>query len=230
MAVDTVRRKRRYAPWREALLDQWEVALGRLAAHDAVAVEWAAERERLRQDADQLHDGLWPPANILWRGRRPPLPGRAPLAPMVHRPVAVRGGRLRLLALAILERHGALALPDIHSYIHLYGYEIGGGDVVKHLADCLRYEVTLRRARRVERGVYECIAQPPRRTWWDHSPILAPVDPHLLSSPSNWDRQPRPLRTRPHDPHDQRAPSYEKANRLTGQTQATSNQSIPFSQ
>ena len=47
-----------------------------------------------------------------------------------------------------------MTLVEIHRELHLNGYAIASRIRCKRLADCLGYEDTKGRARRVDRGVY----------------------------------------------------------------------------
>jgi hypothetical protein len=92
------------------------------------------DRREALAEAEEIHESLWPPVEAGW-GRRPPRPGRSPLAPQVVQPRAVRGAALRSLCLALLHRHGELALVELHTLIHVYGYEVRSRTPVKALAD-----------------------------------------------------------------------------------------------
>src|SRR5262245_61206125 len=81
----------------------------RLDELDAVVAAWMRDRREVLAEAEEIHESLWPPVEAGW-GRRPPRPGRSPLAPQVAQPRAVRGAALRSLCLALLHRHGELAL------------------------------------------------------------------------------------------------------------------------
>ena len=70
----------------------------------------------------------------------------------VVEPYPVRGAALRSLCCALLHRHGELALVELHTLIHVYGYEIFSRTPVKTLADSLGYETLEGRAERVRRG------------------------------------------------------------------------------
>jgi hypothetical protein len=84
------------------------------------------------------------------------------------------------MCLAVLHRHGELALPELHTLLHLYGYEVYGAHPGKALADAMRYEVTEGRATRTRRGHYATRIPPPREL------ELAPVDPFAIWAPDRW--------------------------------------------
>jgi hypothetical protein len=97
------------------------------------------------------------------------------MAPQVVRPRAVRGAALRSLCSALLRRHGELALVELHTLIHVYGYEILSRTPVKTLADSLGYETLEGRAERVRRGVYRA-----------KGPAPSHIDPRLAGAPESW--------------------------------------------
>ena len=146
----------------------------RLDALDTVVASWMRERREALDEAEEIHDSLWPTVEAGW-GRRPPRPGRSPMAPQVVDPYPVRGAALRSLCCALLHRHGELALVELHTLIHVYGYEIFSRTPVKTLADSLGYETLEGRAERVRRGVYRA-----------RGPAPPAIDPRLAGAPESW--------------------------------------------
>ena len=141
---------------------------------DTIVASWMRERREALDEAEEIHEILWPAVEAGW-GRRPPRPGRSPMAPQVVKPHAVRGAALRSLCCALLHRHGELALVELHTLIHVYGYEILSRIPVKTLADSLGYETLEGRAERVRRGVYRARGPAPRA-----------IDPRLAGAPESW--------------------------------------------
>ena len=130
----------------------------RLDQLDVVAVEFMRRRRATMAEAEEIHEALWPAVPAGW-ARRPPRPGRSPIAPQVADPHPLRGVHLRSFCLALLRQHGELTLTEIHTLVHLYGYEIAGRAPVKALADSLGYEVLEGRATRPRRGTYRALGQ-----------------------------------------------------------------------
>jgi hypothetical protein len=124
------------------------------AAQQALAVELAEVRTQLAE----LRVVLWPrvdPKDIVHGFRRTLRGGPPPIPPEAPNALAVRGPQLRSAVLRILFRsQRPMTLVEIHREMHLNGYAIASRSPVQRLADCLGYEDTKGRARRVDRGVY----------------------------------------------------------------------------
>jgi hypothetical protein len=151
----------------------------RLRQLDDQLVRVSEERQAVVHALAELRDVLYPP--VPWaKGRRPPDIDRAPLpaAPQGSQPLRARD--LRATCLAILRRHGRLALPELHGLVHRYGYLVGAARPVQALADAMAYEVERGRARRPERGVYEPVP--------GHDPPTgrSPLDRDLDEDPRTW--------------------------------------------
>ena len=171
-----VRRAARLGCVERQLLNQDRQNLvDRLDALDAVAVDWMQQRREALVDAEDIHEALWPTVECDW-GRRPPRPGRSPLAPQAVAPRPVRGAVLRSVCMALLRLHEELTLVEMHTLLHLYGYEVEGRAPVKALADRMRYEVLEGRATRPRRGTYRIVGPPSPRH----------VDPRLELAPERW--------------------------------------------
>ncbi len=85
------------------------------------------------------------------------------MAPQVVEPHPVRGAALRSLCCrASCTATVQLALVELHTLIHVYGYEILSRTPIKTLADSLGYETIEGRAERVRRGVYRARGPAPR--------------------------------------------------------------------
>ena len=67
-----------------------------------------------------------------------------------------RGAVLRSVCMALLQLHDELALVELHTLLHVYGYEIASRTPVKSLADSMRYEVLEGRASRPGEGSTGC--------------------------------------------------------------------------
>jgi hypothetical protein len=148
----------------------------RLDRLDDELEELSRERQAIVAALTELREVLYPP--IPWaKGRRPPDVDHAPLPPATEGSTALGGRDLRATCLTILRRHGALSLVELHGLLHRYGYVISARRPVTALSDAMAYEVEQRRARRVERGVYEAIDAPPRRR---HRPVALPREPHAV--------------------------------------------------
>lgn len=141
------------------------------AKRDQVLAAFARLNDELRQLDEQLHAiakrrrdvvhqlrqhrrRLWP---VRLKHGRCPLPdGRYALPPTRHDAVGLWGRRLRARCRDLLERHGGpLELVELHALLHHGGYYIQGSAPVKALSEAMRYEVSLGRVNRVERGIYE---------------------------------------------------------------------------
>jgi hypothetical protein len=124
------------------------------AAQRALAVELAEVRSQLAE----RRVVMWPrvePKDIVRGFRRTLRGGPPPIPPVAPNAQPVGGKQLRSAVLAVLaEEARAMTLVEIHREMHLQGYAIESRVPVQRLADCLAYEVTLGRARRVDRGVY----------------------------------------------------------------------------
>jgi hypothetical protein len=153
--------RRRYAstPERQALEAERSRLLTELDDLDRQLVAVAERRQRVRDDADTIRDALWP-REPWWHSRRPNAIGTTRLAPVCGNAKQLWGIHLRATCVAILERHGTQALPDLHSLLHVYGYRIGGRRPVKDLADAMAHEVNCGRAVRVSRGCYRAHQEP----------------------------------------------------------------------
>lgn len=143
----------------------------------------ALTRERLGilSEADQVRDDLWPVV-VNHKGRRPPAVGCPPLPPVQPDARPIAGRALRSLCGELLERHGELALPDLHAWLHHYGYVIASWSGPKVLADALGYEVEMGRAIRVRWGVYAPSLDGRARPRRDGQL----VDPWLDGDPPGW--------------------------------------------
>ena len=138
----------------------------RLQRIDDHLVAVTEERTAIVDALADLREQLYPP--VPWaKGRRPPDVDRSPLPPAAEGSQAISGRDLRIACLAILRRHGALRLPDLHALLHRYGYLIAAARPVTALSDAMAYEMENGRARRVERGTYEATGRPPPRS---HTP------------------------------------------------------------
>jgi len=132
---------------------RFEALVAELNAHDQHILDWARRRRQLLDRLLAERDRLWPPDRRRYM-RRPPTPEHRPLPPVAGEPRWVSGRELRSTCLALLARHGALTLVELHALLHLHGYAITGRHPVKALAMAMRYEHERGRARRVERGLY----------------------------------------------------------------------------
>jgi hypothetical protein len=114
----------------------------------------AKRRREITQQLRQHRRRLW---SIRLKHGRCPLPdGRYALPPTRHDAVGLWGRRLRSHCRDLLKRHGGpLELVEIHALLHHGGYFIQSGSPVKALSEALRYEVSLGRVSRVERGIYQ---------------------------------------------------------------------------
>jgi hypothetical protein len=138
--------------------------LGRRDELITAAIEVDAHQQRLairmagvRSELRALREVLWPaaPGRTFRNVRRPRVGGPAPIPPPARNAIPVRGADLRLAALGVLVRaHAPMTLPEIHRGLHLTGFRISGGGVVKRLGDALGYEHERGRARRIARGTY----------------------------------------------------------------------------
>ena len=146
-----------------------------LDALDAESVDWMHRRRALVERALAYHEWLWPPFERDW-ARRPPRPDQAPLPPIAANARPVWGQHLRTVSLALLRRHGQLALRELHMLLHLYGFEIQTRKPVQALADALGFETDEGRVERVARGVY-------RARWSGPAPL---PEPDLGADPLDW--------------------------------------------
>ncbi|MSX32744.1 MAG: hypothetical protein F2782_04500, partial [Actinobacteria bacterium] len=118
----------------------------------------ASAMAKIRIELGELRDLLHPPNGEFGndRGRRPRIPGPAPIGPPADPAIHAWGKHLRFAALAVLAREQRpLTLPEIHRALHANGYRLHHVGSVKQLADALGYEHDIGRARRVARGIYE---------------------------------------------------------------------------
>jgi hypothetical protein len=139
-------------------------------AQQALAVELADVRTQLAE----LRVVMWPrvdPKDIVHGFRRTVRGGPAPIPPVAPNAKPVRGKQLRSAVLVVLAREARpMTLVEIHREMHLQGHAIASRAPVQRLADCLGYEVTLGRARRIERGVYALgVLNPAERRRVDNS-------------------------------------------------------------
>ncbi len=142
------------------------------AAQQALAVELAEVRTKLAE----LRVVMWPrvdPKDIVHGFRRTVRGGPAPIPPVAPNAHPLHGRHLRSAVLAVLARNARpMTLVEIHRELHLNGYAIGSRHPVQRLADCLGYENTLGRARRVDRGIYALgVLNPAERRRVEHSTI-----------------------------------------------------------
>jgi hypothetical protein len=142
------------------------------AAQQALAVELAEVRTQLAE----LRVVMWPrvdPKDIVHGFRRTVRGGPAPIPPEAPNAQPASGKKLRSAVLAVLFRAARpMTLVEIHREMHLSGRAIASRHPVQRLADCLGYEHTKGRARRVERGVYRIgVLNPAERRRVERSPI-----------------------------------------------------------
>ena len=76
-----------------------------------------------------------------------------PPAPEHAQPLS--GRALRATCVAILRRHGATSLLELHGLLHRYGYLMASTRPVTALSDAMAYEVEHGRRAACDRGVYE---------------------------------------------------------------------------
>lgn len=127
--------------------------LEELARLDAALDQLTARRREIVDRVDTYRRRLWP--NMTERQHRHyGRPGEIPMppAPVDARPLW--GRHLRRTAVAVLARHGAQSLRELHGLLHRYGYVLDSRRPVQRLADALAYEVRGGRVERLERGVY----------------------------------------------------------------------------
>jgi hypothetical protein len=170
-----------------------------LGVLDDQLAELSAQRLALVARLRRTRELLYPP--VPWsHGRRPPDLDTAPLPPIVDGAEPLIGRALRAACRAVLARHGATSLRDLHGLLHRYGYVVSARRPVAALSDAMRYEVEQGRARRIQRGVYELRTDGAqrRRARGDHPRTLAelqpgwrrhgssPLDPVLDEDPSTW--------------------------------------------
>lgn len=142
------------------LIDRAET-IDRLRELDATLEALSAERRAILDSLDALRERLWP-VDPSMKGRRPPAHDERVIAPAAFDDRPLSGRRLRSTCLAILRRHGAQRLRDLHDLLHRYGYSVSGPQPVKTLADAMGYERDSGRAIRVRRGVYDVDRRPRR--------------------------------------------------------------------
>ena len=136
----------------------------RLDALDHQATEWLHARRAVVGQALEIHETLWPLAHDR-RNRRPPKPGGLWLPPLPVQAVQLSGQSLRSTSQELLRRHGTLTLVELHTLLHVYGFELRHPYPVKALADAMAYETREGRCQRVARGVYRSLlSTPPRAT------------------------------------------------------------------
>jgi hypothetical protein len=180
--------------WR---LAEQRVLLERLRTVDEVLDAVAMERRWMLGRLQAVHDGLWRVGST--RVRRRPELDVAPVPPAVPGAEVLYGAQLRATCLAVLNRHGAMGLRDLHGYLHRYGYVVGGNRPVQRLGDCMGFEVRARRARRVARGAYDvhrdgsaapALAASSVASWssqpGDPADEPVPVDPQVREMPERW--------------------------------------------
>ncbi len=166
-----------------------------LAAIDGDLENLTAHRRAVLERLVRYRHRLWPGMT----GRHHRKTCRAednPLPPIAVGARPLWGCDLRRVAVAVLTRHGAQPLRELHGLIHRYGYVIDSRRPVQRLADAVAYEVRHGRLERLERGVYGPIvgAGAVARTddvLGDPSPWVAPhpdraVDPALRDDPERW--------------------------------------------
>ncbi len=151
-------------------------------AQRALAVALAEVRTQLAE----LRVVMWPrvePKDIVHGFRRTHRGGPAPIPPEAPNALPARGRHLRSVVLAVLARNARpMTLVEIHREVHLNGYAIASRAPVQRLADCLGYENTLGRARRVGRGVYAIgLLNPAERRRVEKSTIRPARQPPLAA-------------------------------------------------
>lgn len=156
---------------------------------------------------------LYPPAGER-HYRRHRLAADPPMPPAPADADRVNGLVLRRIALAVLSRHGALPLRELHGLLHRYGYVIDSPRPVQRLADAMAYEVRHERARRVSRGVYAAwhlpvgvpgyeaevarLGEPlPWEPPGEDEPGPPPVDADALDDPGRWSAEEWPTTAHP---------------------------------
>lgn len=180
-----------------------DAELETLTAHRRACVDrLRAYRLRLYPRAGERHH------------RRHRLAADPPMPPAPADADPVNGVALRRIALAILSRHGALPLRELHGLLHRYGYVIDSPRPVQRLADAMAYEVRHQRARRVARGVYGASRLPvgvpgyeaeaarlgaplPWEPPGEHEPGPPPVDADALDDPGRWSAEAWPTGAHP---------------------------------
>ena len=187
-------------PEYDALLRDHDDLVGQIAAIDAESIERANRRRELLEQIKGLNGRLWPVIPKM-KGRRPPGPDERPLPPLRFTAQPLRGRRLRSVCHALLGRYGELELSELHSHLHMHGYEIDSPNGVKCLADAMGYEVEKRRLVRTRRGTYRRAGafhpRPGRfgatplnpRPTLDTKDLIAryrAVDPVLFESSERW--------------------------------------------
>lgn len=187
LAADPYRSARRAAAVhpieRHRLDDARQALVDELEHLDRMAAAWLRARRRVIEQARALHERLWPTLPD-HRTRRPPAPGAVPMPPVTEDPWPVRGNDLRVTAVALLHRHGALRLVELHSLLHFYGYVVDSPRPVKTLADAIGREAEAGRAERIERGTYRAVGRPDHYRQPDGLPD--PADPVLRLAPERW--------------------------------------------
>lgn len=157
--------------------------LEELAGLDAELDLLAARRRQIVARVDACRRRLWP--NMTARQhRRMGRPGEIPMPPAPADARPLSGRNLRRVAVAVLARHGALPLREIHGLLHRYGYSVVSPRSVQRLADALAYEVRCGRLDRLERGVYGLAAGVEPSTDGLTDPALLRVDPLPWAPPS----------------------------------------------
>ncbi len=169
-------------PTRIALHIRRDHLLAELAELDDDLVGLTDKRRDLLDELHQLRATLWP-VEPTRKGRRPTAVDYVPLSPTAADPLPLWGPKLRRTCRAVLRRHGALTLGDLHDLLHRYGYVVVGRDPVKTLGDALGYEHDQGRLERPSRGVYRIPGSAgPGRGRHRDDPL--PPEPSLLSDGS----------------------------------------------
>ena len=146
-----------------------------LRALDEEAVDLIRRRQEVVEEAQAIHETLWPRLRYP-NPRRPPRPDRPPLPPVAPGAAVLVGRSLRRTCLALLRHHGQLTLWELQAALHLNGCVIGGRFPTKGLADAMRFEVEHGRAMRVARATYAATDRDGR----------AETDPLLALDPESW--------------------------------------------
>lgn len=173
---------------------QHAAAVQELDDLDAELETLAARRRGLISRLERLRPRLWP--NRSGHHRRRPSIGIPPLPPPPPGARPLAGHELRATAVAVLHRHGACPLRELHGLLHRYGYVIDGERIVQRLSDALAYEVEQGRCERVRRGVYRAVRQvsagpavdlPGELLAWDDPDPEGPrPDAFVADDPERW--------------------------------------------
>ena len=138
------------------VIHAWRACVvGELRALDDEAVDLIRRRRAAVDEAQEIHEELWPRLRYP-NPRRPPRPDRPPLPPLAPGAMALRGVDLRRICLALLRGHGPLTLWELHAALHLAGCMVAGRRPVKVLGDAMRLEGHPGRARRVAGDAHGC--------------------------------------------------------------------------